>query len=615
LTEYKKVLEMAKGGVTMNISQLMRSVMGDLQVSDTKSLELKVGQVVRGIVLKMLSDQDALVNIGGVQVRAHLEAPLQQGQATLLQVQPESVTGQVVLKPLEASGVQIAERSLPELLKGFDLKDTASNRRALHELHQAQVPLTKENVKAYAGITARIPEGVDEGQWREAAMLAVKRGLPVSQESVGSLHRALFGKPVDQSLQNMGELLARAMSAEGGEEVLSPATRALMGQVRQAVEALAAMPKQLAAEAPPQQAQAAGQGQQAAAGGDSGASAARGGAAGEAAARQAQAGTAAQQTSGSAAAAGGKAADAGVGAAGGQAQPQRGEAAGAAGGTGAAGARSAEGAAPQAQGGAGAAPADAQEPAPWVGRLLKALGVQHEQQLAPRPQDRGGSDLPPHARAAGDNAPPAPNPAAPQGADAEPAKTVDTLKSLLLQLSTADDAPPAVRESAQQLVQQVTGQQLLLTPDRASMFTHMTLMLPLINQNGSQTAAIHIQSRRGSKGELDSTNCHLVFDLNMKTLGNTLVDVQVIDRIVALRVHNDFPEIGELLEEHREDIKAGLEKIGYQFLSLKVMPYPEPVALSAGNADGAAGADAASAASRAANLYHSKPYKGVDFRV
>jgi hypothetical protein len=580
-----------------------------MHVSDAKTMELKVGQIVRGVVLQMLSEQDALMNIGGAHVKAHLEAPLTKGQSALLQVQPESMAGQVVLKPVEVSQVQILEPSLAELLKGFELKDTPGNRRALQDLHQAKLPLTRENVQAYADMAARVPEGAADGEWRQSALLAMKRGLPLTQETVASLNRTVFGGGVSRTIENLSTQLAGVLGNDSPEAAVSTATRSLMTQVKQALEALPSMPQAADADgaAPAAGTRAAGEP-------GAGASAARpdaaaqapgaraAAAAGEAAAQPKAAPPAAEQAATAARPAGGAdAAPATV--------PPRGEAAAA----GAHSARAATGG--QGLGGEGAAPAAAQEPAPWVGRLLKALGVQHELQLA-RPHEGGAAALPPHARAAAGEAPPAPaGTTPPQQADA--AADTATLKGLLLQLSGAEDAPPAIREQAQQLVQQVTGQQLLLTPDRSAMFTHMTLMLPVMNQNGSQTAAVHIQSRKGTNGQLDVRNCHLVFDLDMRTLGTTLVDVQVTDRIVALRVHNDFPEIGTLLEEHREGIRESLEKIGYQLLSVKVMPYPEPLLGPAEGTDGAPGdsGSPSASASWAASRYHTAPYKGVDLRI
>ena len=49
----------------------------------------------------------------------------------------------------------------------------------------------------------------------------------------------------------------------------------------------------------------------------------------------------------------------------------------------------------------------------------------------------------------------------------------ESLKSALLALAASDDVPPALKETAQQLVQQITGQQLLLTPERNSRISPM----------------------------------------------------------------------------------------------------------------------------------------------
>lgn len=587
----------------MNISQLLRSVIGDMHVSDAKTLELKVGQIVRGVVLQMLSEQDALMNIGGAQVKAHLEAPLAKGQSALLQVQPKSMAGQVVLKPVEVSQVQIPEPSLAELLKSFDLKDTPGNRRALQDLHQAKVPLTRENVQGYADMVARQPEGAADGEWRQSALLAMKRGLPLTQETVASLHRTIFGGGVSRTIENLSSQLAGFLGHDAPANTVSPGTRNLMAQVKQALEGLPVMPQPTAGAetdaVPTAGSKASGEAAQATRA-DTAAGAVRSAAAGETAAQPKAAPPAAEQAASAARHSGG--ADAATAPAG----PPRGEAA-------AAGAHSARAAAGgQRPGGESEAPAMAREPAPWVGRLLKALGVQHELQLA-RPPEGGAHAQPPLTRAGEAAAPPVVS--TPQQ-EADAAADTATLKGLLLQLAGAEDAPPAVREQAQQLVQQVTGQQLLLTPDRTAMFTHMTLMLPIMNQNGNQTAAVHIQSRKGANGQLDARNCHLVFDLDMRTLGTTLVDVQVTDRIVALRVHNDFPEIGALLEEHRDEIREGLDKIGYQLLSVKVLPYPEPLTGPALGTDGPAGEGASAApASWAASRYHTTPYKGVDVRI
>ncbi|MEK3866264.1 DNA ligase, partial [Paenibacillus sp. FSL H7-0716] len=184
-------------------------------------------------------------------------------------------------------------------------------------------------------------------------------------------------------------------------------------------------------------------------------------------------------------------------------------------------------------------------------------------------------------------------------------QAADTLKGVLLQLMSSSEVPPAVKDVASGLVQQLTGQQLLLNTDRTAPFAQVTLFLPLQGPDGQETASVHIQSRRGRKGELDAANCRLWFDLDMKQLGQTLVDVQVVDRIVSLKLHNDHPWVLELLETRREDIKTAVESIGYQLSGLRTEPLPElnlPKELAGSNTNKFVD-------------YVPEAYKGVDYRI
>ncbi|MBJ6363358.1 flagellar hook-length control protein FliK [Paenibacillus sp. GCM10012307] len=201
-------------------------------------------------------------------------------------------------------------------------------------------------------------------------------------------------------------------------------------------------------------------------------------------------------------------------------------------------------------------------------------------------------------------------PPGPAAADALRIGTgAESLKSALLLLAASDNAPAALRETAQQLVQHITGQQLLLAPERGnSPFTHVAMVIPFYNEQGGQTAAIHIQTRRGRKGELDAQNCRLLFDLQMKQLGDTLIDVQVVDRMVSLQVWNDHPATQPLLEGSREEIGEALQQSGYKLLSLKTQPMPE--------ADGqATAASSKQTGPELSTAFVSRPYKGMDLRV
>ena len=199
-----------------------------------------------------------------------------------------------------------------------------------------------------------------------------------------------------------------------------------------------------------------------------------------------------------------------------------------------------------------------------------------------------------------------------QGETVKPA--TETLKSLLLQLTASDDTPAPLKEAAQQAVSQITGQQLMLTNDKNAMFTQMTMFVPFMDSSGQQTAAIHIQSRKGSRGEVDANNCRLLFDLQMKVMGNTLLDVQVVNKIVSLNVHNDHPALAGLMESSKEEIAAAMNSVGYQFISLKCSPYPKPPEVQEGKEE-ATKIGSLDGRVDLSELYRPRTYKGVDVRA
>ncbi|CAH1203110.1 hypothetical protein PAECIP111891_02233 [Paenibacillus allorhizoplanae] len=615
----------------MNISGLIRNLIGDLTAADPKTLELKVGQIVKGVVLQLLSDQEALVNIGGTQVRAKLETPLKQGDVTMLQVQPESKGGQIILKPLVASDVQIADDSLGELLKAFEIKDTASNRQMVQQIQQEGIPVSKENVKAFESVLREMPQGVGKEEWLQAAVLASKRGLPLTPATVDAIRQVTTGPPAGQVLEKL-EQQANALleqdpthpAAETAKQVVSllKELRATAAAVRpaepaapaSAAEVPAAVPPQ-AGSAPPAATQAGGTTAAAPRGSEPTAAA---GAAPPAASAAGEEAPPAPQAAGAAtlAASAKPAADVHVAQARSAEPVRQGEPLQAG--------SPAPVQAPPAKQEGGLAPREAQVSAPqetpkadqetnWISKMLKAVGVEHESHVAAKLDERG-NPVPVRQQATDDSFSLISTHSSndQQGDSAKPA--TETLKSLLLQLTASDDTPAPLKEAAQQAVSQITGQQLMLTNDKNAMFTQMTMFVPFLDNTGQQTAAIHIQSRKGSRGEVDASNCRLLFDLQMKVMGNTLLDVQVVNKIVSLTIHNDHPALAGLMESSKDEIATAMNRVGYQFISLKCSPYPKPPDIQEGKEEGT---KIGSLDGRVdlSELYRPRTYKGVDVRA
>ena len=664
----------------MNISSVIRGLLGDSKPGNAKPLELKEGQVVRGSVVSVSDDgADAVLQIQGVQVRAKLETPLRPGETTLLQVQPPGENGVTVMKPLTGTLAELPQASLNNLLQEIGLPDTKGNRELLLAMQRSGLPLTKDNVAMVQNMMTAKPAQVPVEEWVQATGIAFQRGLPVTAETVKGLHQAVFGPPLHQMLKGLAEQLESLLAQTAGKtlqtgEQAATVKPAVMGGLpvplsgEQTGETIAASGGGRAAggtsglagqflPGSPSGAAPVADGSQEAAGNavkgngqtgtgtakaetigikleaSNGESAGKGAgipagtgipgesprAAGRVIAGQPE-GRAAGRTDGRGempaaavptASAAGQAAPAAPSAA--QLAPkllalldalrsastaaparpgaatqaahasQGGQAAAAAGGVpqplpAGADALPAGGSAAAPAGAAAAHAPVTHEGDPWVGRVLKLLGAEHEQQAV-------------HGAAAqarvGDVAGPG---------------TADTLKGLLLQFASSDGAPAALKDAAGQAVQFLTGQQLLLTTDRSATFAQMHWFIPITGPDGEETASVQIQSRRGQRGELDASNCRLWFDLDMKSLGPTLVDVHVVNNIVSLRVLNDREGMGPLLENGREEIHRALDKLGYQLLTFKAEPWP-------------VGQEPGAERKTTASDYSPERYKGVDMRV
>ena len=138
--------------LTMLVSQLMRGMLGEPQPDQAKALELRIGQVVRGVVLQLLDGQEALVSLAGVQVRARLEAPLAPGQSAMLQVMPESSAGTIVLRQADAGNAQPSEATLRELMRTLGLPDKRWAAELALDLRRGGYPVTRETGEALVGI-------------------------------------------------------------------------------------------------------------------------------------------------------------------------------------------------------------------------------------------------------------------------------------------------------------------------------------------------------------------------------------------------------------------------------------------------------------------------------
>lgn len=165
----------------------------------------------------------------------------------------------------------------------------------------------------------------------------------------------------------------------------------------------------------------------------------------------------------------------------------------------------------------------------------------------------------------------------------------DSLKSILLQLK---DALPL--ESSAKLLSFVTGQQLFLAPSE-SVFQQLILHIPFLP---FEHAFAQVEGKKKPNGELDPDNCRLLFYLQFPHLGNLLLDVRIIERMVGVEFHGEEKRLTAHLLDFKQELQRSLQAQGYRLSSVKIT-------LPKDKEPGA----------RMLPKGLAMPYKGVDFRI
>ncbi|HEX7057671.1 MAG TPA: hypothetical protein VF260_10830 [Bacilli bacterium] len=585
----------------MNIGQLLHGLFHNMPANEANVLELQVGQIVRGVVLKLLSDQEAIIGMGGAQIRAKLLTPLSVGEAAAFAVQPNRQDGMLWLKALPLSATAATAQSLVEWLNVLGVKNTSENRAVLGKLLQEEQPVSKEQFARMSEFVAAKPKNIPLNQWMDAGLLAARRGLPLSAETALPIWQVLFGEAFHQLLQAFSSQVQTILSenprmmavtdqtqgfaprkAQAAAVMLPdllrqaarmvaeifplrtelPSTIAMTGRETEEAVVRANSANHIIQEPRPQQGALAHPMPQQ-----------------QSASAQANRRTGhpeaflpnnmqAEHVSYPARA------------------PIRMQ-------TPIEPAKMSTAAAPEIRMAAHAAEIPAAQPAQiphtaWIPQLLKLIGISFEHE---------GNHMPKQQMAAPEIAE---NPPVTQGNGAH---AHDSLKGVLAQLLDNAGLAAPLKEAAQQLLNHITGQQLLLQTGTQQALSQITLFIPLRDEHGRQTASVQIQSRKGKSGLLDAQNCRLLFDLHMPALGVTVIDVAVVERMANIRIFNDHPQISSWLKESKEEIGAALAALGYSCLSLKHHNFPEQhYATASGNGKTAA-------------IPSLRPYKGVDLRI
>jgi predicted DNA-binding ribbon-helix-helix protein len=488
---------------------MMNQIFQQLNKMQSSSIELVPGQVLQGKVLKLFPDNLATVQLGGLTVTARLETPLELGQRTWLQVQPggQPVTLKVISQPDKSN--QASEAGVEGLAKALGAPVTKESLSLLQKAVDEGIPLRSDSLRLLQQIAAET--GNDQAT-QEALLLAVKKGLPLTKETVLALRTFAENANIEKGME---ELVRSVRHTLGQPELLPPDMKKSLEQLLTRIDSARSTLEQmknmlLSSETAYSNIQHNKSGQP-----------------GILPGRQVT-----------------------------QSDLQM----------------------------DGTENVFSNTPPNMkqvITELFERLGLTHERNLT---------------QMTGENA-------------AAIKNETENVKSVLLQLlqhPEADRLPVPLREQMQQFVQQVTGQQLMaVSTSGDAAFLQIVLQIPLPGQENSENAFIQVESRRNSRGELDPDNCRLFFYLFMRNIGETMLDVSIVNKILSINLYNDQEGLSNLVSALRVPLEENLREQGYRLSGLRVLSMPEERQEDTRR-------PISSLSLPSFSLAH---YKGVDFRV
>jgi hypothetical protein len=147
-------------------------------------------------------------------------------------------------------------------------------------------------------------------------------------------------------------------------------------------------------------------------------------------------------------------------------------------------------------------------------------------------------------------------------------QTQQNMKFQLQQLLNDPTLSAQAKERMEALVSHITGQQLFMSTDGNQGPFHQLLFqfsFPLNKQ--FETIYGQIEGKKNNKGQIDPENCRLVFYLQLSSLGETCVDVNIRSKTVSITIFNEHQH-KEWLHEIKPTLSDSLQGLGYSLSSL-----------------------------------------------
>ncbi|MEK4424411.1 hypothetical protein [Solibacillus sp. FSL K6-1523] len=149
------------------------------------------------------------------------------------------------------------------------------------------------------------------------------------------------------------------------------------------------------------------------------------------------------------------------------------------------------------------------------------------------------------------------------------------IKPQLLALVQDLQTPPALRDAADTVLARMNGMQLLSGENGHQ--HQIVMQVPLEFFGKRMDATLQWNGRMKDDGKIDANFARILFYLNMESLQQTVIDMQVQNRVVTINVFNDHPSLEQLAAPLKETLKRGLTEKEYQLSGIFIKPFEDKI--------------------------------------
>ncbi|WP_409368343.1 hypothetical protein [Lysinibacillus sp. 38-6] len=175
----------------------------------SQPLAFKQGQVFHGTIKQLYPDQTAEIQVGNQKMIAKLEVPLKAGDAHFFQVTGTSPQTElkVVTGPM---GQEVSSsQQINQLLDSMNLPKTTEMQQVLAHFIKAQIPISKEQLIQAEMWMKALPEGVTKMDALQALQKMVELKMPMLQDIFQALISGQKTSGMTAIMDNFSQLLAK----------------------------------------------------------------------------------------------------------------------------------------------------------------------------------------------------------------------------------------------------------------------------------------------------------------------------------------------------------------------------------------------------------------------